>query len=338
MWSMLDDKMATRRTPSGQVARRRCEVCAAETTFIEREVTPAAEAHAPELADLAWRLMECDACGTQYATDEMGERAIEAEVEGGDEPDHALVPRRGEEIARPTGGVTSEAAGGGGRKQGILGRLGSLFRSNVSAAVERAVDPAKEIEQLILDMEEETKRARQETVRILGARKRAQARIVELEREAATWNERAEKAARAGDDELAKLALGRRAETETRLSEAQREEREAADVAAELHESLKKNEARLKHIKLRKGTIKAKLGAQRAGDLRAEAFEDFERMAGRVDDAETEVEALAELEREGRTEARDTAVAEKFAALERKGGARSEIDERLAALKKKMEK
>ena len=343
MWSIFDGNVMTRRLAGGRSARHRCDGCDAETDFHEYEIATPSPREDPLDGHY---LMACDECGAEYATDERGDRAAVAEseevVEGNEDEvtpsrrSTALGPRRSDEITRPFGGAAM--GGSEGRKPGIFGRLSRLIKGRAGAAIERTIDPAKEIDQLVLDMESEMRKARAETTGIMATRKLAAARIVELDRDSVLWSERADKAVRAGDDELAKLALARRTEIDQKLAEANREEREAAAEASRLQTSLKALEGKLTRIKLRKGTIKAKVQSQRGAELRANSFDEFDRMAGRVDDSESAVEAEAELAGEGRTEEKDAHVARKFAALERGGGPSSEIEERLAALKKKMEK
>jgi len=217
---------------------------------------------------------------------------------------------------------------------GIFSRMSRLIKGSANAKIDKWSDPAKEIEQLILEMEQEIRKGREETAKMMATQKRAAARIGELEKQSATWSERAEQAVRAGDDDLAKQALERRMEAEERLAEAREEEKEAARYARDLQDQLKRNDARLREIKVKKGTIKAKVATNKGVDVRAEAFDEFERVAGKVDDAESEVEAEAELADELGGERKEAEVAAKFVALEKKGG--SAVDDRLAALKEKM--
>ncbi|MSP62950.1 MAG: hypothetical protein EXR72_21965 [Myxococcales bacterium] len=219
---------------------------------------------------------------------------------------------------------------------GIFDRMSRLIKSSANSAIDKVEDPSKQIDQLVLEMEQELRNARGETQKMMATRKRVALRVGELEKEATLWSERAEKAVLAGDDELAKLALERRMEADEKLAEAKAEQREAADYAEKLQDSLKVIEAKVKDIKMRKGTIKAKVGSHRAADVRAAALDDFDRVAGKVDDAESAVEVQDEMAREGRTEERDADVERKFAALERTKGP-ADIDDRLAALKRKME-
>src|SRR5678815_1414576 len=197
---------------------------------------------------------------------------------------------------------------------GIFDRMSRLIKGSANAKIDKMTDPAKELEQLILDMEKEIRKGREETVKMLATQKRMAARIVELQKQSATWNDRAETAVRAGDDQLAKQALERRQETEEQLAEARQEEKEAARYAMDLQESQKRNEARLREIKIKKGTIKAKVANRKGVDVSAEALDDFERIAGKVDDAENEVEAEAELADELGGEAKDAETEAKFVA------------------------
>ena len=87
---------------------------------------------------------------------------------------------------------------------GILGRLSSLIKSNVNDVIDSMQDPAKEIDQMVRDMEESSRQARTEVAQCLAAEKRLQKRVIDLEGEAADWVKRAETAIRAGDDGLAK--------------------------------------------------------------------------------------------------------------------------------------
>jgi phage shock protein A len=219
---------------------------------------------------------------------------------------------------------------------GIFDRMSRLIKSNVNAKIDKVSDPAKQLDQIVLDLEEELRKNRGETAKIIVTEKRLTARLGEIEKQVATWNERAEMAVRAGDDALAREALERKIHAEAELAEATEEAKEAKRYAEDMREALKANEARLKEIKMKKGAIKAKVATTRNVDVSAQALDDFERVAGKVDDSEAEVEAHDELAELSRESARDAAVEEKFRAIERKGTGGGELDARLAALKAKM--
>ena len=80
---------------------------------------------------------------------------------------------------------------------GILGRLSTLIKSNVNDVIDSMQDPAKEIDQMVRDMEESARQARTEVAQCFGEEKRLQKRVADLEDEAAQWGKRAETAVRA---------------------------------------------------------------------------------------------------------------------------------------------
>ena len=117
---------------------------------------------------------------------------------------------------------------------GILGRLSSLIKSNVNDVIDSMQDPAKEIDQMVRDMEESARQARTEVAQCLAEEKRLQKRVADLEGEAADWVKRAETAVRAGDDALAKEALRRKAEKDAERAETQKALQEQGVYADQL--------------------------------------------------------------------------------------------------------
>ena len=215
---------------------------------------------------------------------------------------------------------------------GILGRLSSLIKSNVNDVIDSMQDPAKEIDQMVRDMEESSRQARTEVGQCLAAEKRLQKRVIDLEGEAADWVKRAETAIRAGDDGLAKEALLRKAEKEAERAETQKALQEQGVYADQLTQALKALDARLADIKLRQGTLRAKARANKKGSPlsgRTSAFDDFDRMAGKIDAVEAEAGLDEEL---GGRSAESAAAGRKLDAL----AAQSTVDDALAELKKKL--
>ena len=337
MWRQLDEPVHADRLDGGAPITHHCDACGETTAFHEAAVTSAvATALLAQLGEIR-RLFLCSDCGAEFAVEE--EDLAPAAPAG-----KALARQGPREVAAqgaPGPGSTvvpSGGGGGGGGGGGFLRRLGRLFRGGATRAVEQAIDPRLEVDQLVLDMDEQLKRSRGETQRMLGASKVAQGRLAELDREVTLWSGRAEQAVLVGDDELAKAALLRKAELEEKRGQVQVEQAHLADAAERMRESVRAMEVRLRDAKLRQGTLKAKLGAQKTQTVQAEALSEFERMAGKIDDQESEVEAVAELAREGQIDERDREVERKLAALDRgprRGG--SEVDDRLAALKRKMQ-
>ena len=146
---------------------------------------------------------------------------------------------------------------------GILDRISRLVSSNVNAVIDKMSDPGKEIEQLIIEMEQQLRNARKEVQTALAQEKRQRARAEALAKSSREWEERAERAVRAGDDSLAKEALARKAQIDAEGQEATHGLAEAQGYAEKLTSSLKQLEQRIGEVKLRKETLKAKARASK---------------------------------------------------------------------------
>ncbi len=215
---------------------------------------------------------------------------------------------------------------------GILGRLSSLIKSNVNDVIDGMQDPAKEIDQMVRDMEDSARQAKSEVAGCLAEEKRIAKRIEALVAEAKTWEDHATRAVQAGDDALAKEALRRKAEKDAERLEAEKSLQEQKVQVDQLTVGLKALEARVKEVKLRQGTLRERARANKgksAVSTKTSAFDDFDRMSSKIDAVEAEAgidDVLA-----GRTP--ESAAAERKL---REMGEQSTVDDALAALKKKL--
>jgi phage shock protein A len=216
---------------------------------------------------------------------------------------------------------------------GILGRLSTLIKSNVNDAIDSMQDPGKGIDQMVRDMEDYARQARAEVARCIADERLLERRLQAIEGEIGDWQKKAEMAIRSGDDGLAKEALVRKAEKETERADTKKALQEQGVYGDQLTAALKALEARLKDVKSRQGTLKAKARANRDGTMTAKtsAFGDFDRMASRID--ATEAEASLDDELGGRTTA--TIAAERR--LDQMASD-SAMDDALAELKRKLGK
>src|SRR5687767_10486100 len=89
---------------------------------------------------------------------------------------------------------------------GIFSRIGK--RAN--AALDKAIDPEKEIEMAILELEEGRQAALKELISYKATAKQMEQEIEKYRERAAMWEKKAMLAVRAGDDEAAKAALRER--------------------------------------------------------------------------------------------------------------------------------
>jgi phage shock protein A len=214
---------------------------------------------------------------------------------------------------------------------GILGRINTVIKSNLNSLIDAMSDPAKEIELLIHDMQDGERRATEELVAAVAAAKRSAKRCDDLQEEVDRWQNRAMQAVRAGDDELAREALREKGQVERRLQEARAALQEQEVFAEQLKRSLKGLQQKIEDIKARKETIKQKATASREGRdnlQEGQAFKDFDRLVGRIDALEAEVELSGELD------GRDAATEARFRELESRDPA---VEDALAELKRKLD-
>jgi phage shock protein A len=218
---------------------------------------------------------------------------------------------------------------------GILDRISRLVSSNVNAAIDKMSDPGKEIDQLVLDMETQLRNARKEVQTALAQEKRQRQRAEALAKSSREWEERAEHAVRAGDDGLAKEALARKAQIDGEGQDATHGLQEAQSYAEKLTASLKQLEQRIGEVKLRKETLKAKARASKGiNAIGSPAVDAFDRLHAKVDAVDAEAELDEELAKVRHEDAASVAAERKLDEMSKN----KDLDDRLAALKAKMEK
>ncbi|MBP6838092.1 MAG: PspA/IM30 family protein [Kofleriaceae bacterium] len=148
---------------------------------------------------------------------------------------------------------------------GFFSRLKGGISSSANAALDKAIDPAKEIDMAILELEEQRKKALAELVSYKATAKQMEQDIERQRARAEEWEKRAMNAVRAGNDEAAKEALRQHKACLVEVGKIQRDRDEATGYAVQLNKSRKEFEVKLQTLKLRKGTLATQLAAARAG-------------------------------------------------------------------------
>jgi phage shock protein A len=238
---------------------------------------------------------------------------------------------------------------------GILARVAQVMSANFNALIDKAEDPKKSLDQTLLEMREQIIAARKEVVSSVGSEKQLKKKVEELDQEVEKWSGRAELAVRSNDDALAREALlqRRRAVGDRDRAEAQRGDQRAS--ALEMKDALERMERKVKEFELRKGTIATRAQQAKAGGgveslgktgSGPSAFDEFRRMEEGVENAEHVVQAQSEVDAvfDGRGPGgmSPAEVEAKFRALESGASegaaapAKSEVDDELQALKKKV--
>ena len=215
---------------------------------------------------------------------------------------------------------------------GIFSRIKNGISSKANAALDKAIDPEKELDMAIMELEEGRKKALQELITYKATAKQLDMDMEKQKAKAAEWEKRAMMAVRAGDDEAAKEALKQKKQCEQEAAKIERDKHEAASYAIQLNKSRKEFETKLQMLKLRKGTLATQIAAARSagGDAfgnDSSVWDKFKEAEDRIDAEAIESEVDASMRGEDLEAA---AIDAKLAALP------AAPDDALAQLKEKM--
>src|ERR1043165_1071781 len=225
------------------------------------------------------------------------------------------------------------------KAMGIFSRLGTLIKSNINDLITKAEDPEKMLTQVLLEMQQQLVEAKKAVAIAIADEKKLQKQYTAETDKAKEWESKAMEAVRAGDDNLARQALGRKQEHETISGQFQQQWIAQKQAVEKLKDALRLLNNKIEEAKRKKNILiarkkRAEAQQQIANTMQGlgdtSAFDTFDRMAERIQLMEAEAEAGAELAGELSGDTLES----KFLQLEQ-GGAASE-DDALSELKAKM--
>ena len=220
---------------------------------------------------------------------------------------------------------------------GIFDRLTTMIRSNLNDLIQRAENPEKMLNQLVLDMRSQLAKAKQQVASAIADEKRLQAQAEQEKKLAEDWEKRAMLAVQEGRDDLAKQALLRHAEHMQNAQQLDETWRKHAAETESLKNSLRTLNDKIEEAKRKKNILIARARRAEAQQRIQEtmssmgdksAFETFERMSDRIEQNERKALAAAELNEE----LEGDQLQKQFSQLEYKADA----DTQLLALKQRM--
>ena len=147
---------------------------------------------------------------------------------------------------------------------GLFSRMKDGIKSKANAALDKAIDPAQEVEMAIMELEDQRKAALQELISYKATARQLDDDIKRKEERAATWEKRAMTAVKAGDDDAARTALKEQKSCLIEAEKIKRDRDEAASYAIRLNKSRKEFEVKLQILKLKKGTLATQIAAARS--------------------------------------------------------------------------
>lgn len=223
---------------------------------------------------------------------------------------------------------------------GILDRFTTIVKANINELLDKAEDPAKMVDQYLVDLTESLAEVKKETAGVMAEETRTQRAVDENAKESERMEGLARKALTAGNEGDARVFLAKKQKldaTGAELAKAAEAAHANADKMRQMHDKLVSD---IEDLKARRETIKAKAAVARtqemvggftSGSDKAEsAIEAFNRMEAKVDRDLDAANAMAEL---------NQAPVDEAAALEAKYADAADdaaVDDALAKLKADM--
>jgi phage shock protein A len=222
---------------------------------------------------------------------------------------------------------------------GILDRVSTVIKSNLNYLINKAEDPEKMLDQILIQMRQQLLEAKREVAVTIADEKRLGTQLeAELE-QVREWERRATIAVQKGQDDLAREALRRKAEHEQiavgykKQWDAQRTSADnlknaLQDLSQKIEEAARKKNlliARQKRAEAQKHIHEVMTGLSDTS-----AFESFDRMATRVEQLEAQASAAVEVSQELTGDTME----QRFRALE----SSTDVEQELNALKARMQK
>lgn len=216
---------------------------------------------------------------------------------------------------------------------GIFSRVSDILVANLNALLDRAENPEAMLAQVIREMADAVARARHSAAVAVAAERRLRTECEQHRVQSENWQGRAREALAAGQEEMARRALGRKQEHEALARSLEEQLREAVQTGRSACTALQALDTRLAEARRKQRTL---LARQRAAEVRVEihrclgagrasvgaSLARLERLEERLSQSADELAAEAEL-------CEAAGLAKEFTDLERQRA----IEQELQALK-----
>jgi phage shock protein A len=186
---------------------------------------------------------------------------------------------------------------------GTLSRVANIIRADMDDLLCRMEDPDKMARLMMTEMENAVNDAVAAVADAMAGQRLLERRVKARRADAAGWDGTAERAVSRGDDDLARLALERKAAIEAEAEGLEKALDEAGKVTAQLERQCARLKDRFQEARARQRTLVARSRAagscvSAAGSparIREEAFERFDAFCQRVDHEEAAAEVYEEI-------------------------------------------
>ena len=185
----------------------------------------------------------------------------------------------------------------------IFERLGDLVRANINDLIDKAENPEKMVKQIIIDMEDQLRKATQGLGTAMGSLNQVKKQLEQAKSQSNMWQQKAKTCLEQGNEELAKKALANKVDQDKLVAQYQ-----------EMSDSM---EAQVNEVRLQVDTLKQKIEARskqamlvarsRMADAKTEmaktlgnmdsksAFAKMDKMEEKVEQKEAKAQAMSEV-------------------------------------------
>lgn len=217
---------------------------------------------------------------------------------------------------------------------GLFDRIVDVIKSNVNDMVDKAEDPEKMIKLMVVEMQESLTKATSGLAQAMGNRNRLEKKYQQAQKLSENWQEKAKAALQAGNEELAKKALQKKAMVDQELHTYKNMYEQADKQTDLLKEQLDKLKAKLEEAKMKESMLIARSQnaeaqadiAKKVGKFDNNSFAKFDKFEEKIMQKEAEAEAFTQMADDS------TSLEDEFKDLEKKSAA----DDELAKLKAEM--
>jgi phage shock protein A len=222
---------------------------------------------------------------------------------------------------------------------GILDRVATVIRSNLNYLINKAEDPEKMLNQILIQMRQQLVEAKREVAVAIADEKRLGTQLEAEIEQVREWERRATMAVQKGEDDLAREALRRKADHE-QIAIGYKKQWDAQKTSTEtLKNALRALSQKIEEASRKKNLLIARQKRAEAqkhihevmtGLSDTSAFESFDRMTAKVEQIEAQADAAVEISQDLSGETME----QRFRALE----SSTDVEQELHALKAKVQK
>jgi phage shock protein A len=188
---------------------------------------------------------------------------------------------------------------------GIFDRLKTVISSNINDLINKAENPEKMLNQLIVDMNQQMLESKKSVAMAIADEKKLERELLEQKRLSSEWERKAVIAVKANRDDLAKEALGRKQEAENYYLQLKPQWDSQKAAVEKLKDTLRQLQNKIDEASRKKNILVARAKRAEAQEKihktmssisgSTSAFDTFDRMAKKVDELEARAEAQGEL-------------------------------------------